>query len=81
VLVRGPQGLSLPLADPATEAEIQHIAWGLVRGGTAELNERTVAVEDLMATQTVVDSERVARDEADYRDHGQEGEPLRRPTL
>jgi hypothetical protein len=70
--------VSLPLADPITEAEIQHIAWALVREGTAELEIRTVRVEDLVATQAVVDSERVAEDAADYRDHGQEGEKRRR---
>lgn len=68
--------VTLPLADPLTEAEIQHIAWSLVRAGTAQSEVRTVPVEDLMATQAVLDSERVAKDEADYRDHGQDDEKL-----
>jgi hypothetical protein len=68
--------VSLPLADPITGAEIQHIAWALVRGGNAQVEERMVTVDDLVATQSIVDSERVASNEADYRDHSQEGEDL-----
>jgi hypothetical protein len=67
--------VSLPLADPITEANIQHSAWTLVREILRALgiifDERIVPVDDLVATQAVVDSERVAEDEADYRDHGQ----------
>jgi hypothetical protein len=61
----------LPLADPLTEADVQHVAWSLVREGRAQLRERTVPIGDLVATQAVVDSERVARDEAEYRERGQ----------
>ena len=63
--------ISLPLADPITEADVQHVAWSLVREGRAQLRERTVPIADLVATQAVVDSERVARDEAEYRERGQ----------
>jgi hypothetical protein len=66
--------VSLPLADPIIEADVQHIAWQLVRDGKTQTQERSVPIADLVATQPVVDRERVARDAADYRDHGQTDE-------
>ena len=68
--------VSLPLADPITEADVQHIAWTLVREGTAEFEDRTVPVEDLVGTQAVVDSERVADEAADFQEYGQDEEKL-----
>ena len=70
--------ISLPLADPITEADVQHVAWTLVRRGRSKLGDCVVPIADLVATQAVVDSERVARDEAEYLDHcqGDESGPL-----
>jgi hypothetical protein len=68
--------VSLPLADQITQANVQHIAWGMAREGKAKTEERTVPVVDLIATQEVVDSERVAGDTADYLEHGQRPDEL-----
>ena len=63
--------MGLPLADPVVLADVQHTAWTLVREGKAKLEEHTVPIGDLVATQAVVDRERVAQDEAGYRENGQ----------
>jgi hypothetical protein len=66
----------LPIADDVTEADVQHIAWQIIhdaidRGEAPPTRMRTVPISDLIATQRVVDDERVADDAADYRAHGQ----------
>jgi hypothetical protein len=64
--------VGFPRADPIDLSDVWHTSWGMVREGTFELETRTVLVPLLRATQPVIDSERVARDEAAYRDHGQD---------
>jgi len=64
--------IDLPLADPIVLADIQHQAWSMVREGNVKLKEQTVPIADLLATQEVVDKERVASDEARYRERGDE---------
>ena len=68
--------VGLPLADDILEADIQHIAWQIIRDAMArgelpKTETRTVPIADLVATQRVVDDERVEDDEADFRQHGQ----------
>ena len=68
-----------PLADDITEADMRHIAWQIVRdamarGEAPKTRTRTVPIGDLVATQRVVDDERVEDDAADYRQHGQGAE-------
>src|SRR6516165_9540062 len=66
----------LPLAPDVTEADVQHIAWQLIRDAMArgelpKTETRTVPMADLVATQRVVDDKRVEDDAADFRQHGQ----------
>jgi hypothetical protein len=66
----------MPIADDITEADVQHIAWQIIedaidRGEAPPTRIRTVPIGDLIATQRVVDDERVDDDAADYRVHGQ----------
>lgn len=68
--------VALPLADPVTEADVQHEAWEIAReamqrGRAVRSERRTVPMSLLWATQAVVDRERVARDARAYEEHGQ----------
>jgi ParB-like nuclease family protein len=70
------EAISLPLADADTRADVQHTSWEAVQHDTAKFEERNVAIADLIATQEVVDSERVAHHEQQYRDTGTVDEPI-----
>jgi ParB-like nuclease domain len=66
----------IPLADPDTAADVQHVSWEAVQHDTARFEDRTVEIADLWATQAVVDSERVAHHERQYRENGTVEEPI-----
>jgi hypothetical protein len=74
--------VEMPLADDVTEANVQHAAWQIIRdaiarGEAPKTRSRTVAMSDLVATQRVVDEERVDDDAAYYREHDHsQWEPL-----
>ena len=61
----------LPLADLVTQADVQHVSWALLRENKARLEQRTVPMDLLIATQALVDRHRVAQDAAAYRERGQ----------
>jgi ParB/Sulfiredoxin domain len=73
---RRAEAIGLPLADAATRADVQHTSWEAVQHDTARFEERNVAIADLIATQEVVDSERVAHHEQQYRENGTVEEPI-----
>jgi hypothetical protein len=72
--------IGLPVADVVTRANILHASWELVREGKFKPVRRTVPLADLIATQQVVDSERVAKHEAALR-AGESVEPGQAPPL
>jgi hypothetical protein len=57
--------------DPVTWANIQHVSWELVREGQTQTTRRKIAIADLIATQKVVDRERLAKHIEQLRETGE----------
>jgi hypothetical protein len=55
--------IGLPVADVVTRANVQHVAWELVREGKNKTKRRILPIDDLIAMQQVVDKKRVAKHE------------------
>jgi hypothetical protein len=55
--------IGLPVADVVTRANVQHVSWELVREGKAKTKRRILPIDDLIATQQVLDKKRVAKHE------------------
>lgn len=71
----------IPVADAVTSANVQHISWELAREGKLKTTRPlAVPMDSLIATQRVVDRERVAKHERTLRS-GEGLEPGQRPPL
>lgn len=70
----------IPIADVVTRANVQHISWELVREGKTNTTRERVPLADIIATQQVVDRQRVDKHEQMLRETG-ETEPGQKPPL
>jgi len=61
----------IPVADVVTRANVQHVSWEMVREGRFEPRPARLALADLIATQQVVDRQRVAKHERELVDSGE----------
>jgi hypothetical protein len=62
--------IDLPTVDVVTFANVQHVSWELVREGKTNTVRRQARVGDLIATQKVVDRERIAKHIEQLRETG-----------
>jgi hypothetical protein len=72
-----PINLVNDVVDPVTAANVQHLAWEMVREGKTGTERMTVPLVAIIPTQQVVDKERVAKHEEELR--GGEGLEPRQP--
>jgi hypothetical protein len=63
--------IDLPSVDVVTQANVQHVSWELVREGQTQTTRRKIAIADLIATQKVVDRERLAKHMEQLRETGE----------
>lgn len=63
--------INLPFVDVVTQANVQHVSWELVREGQTQTARRKIAIADLIATQKVVDRERIAKHMEQLRETGE----------
>ncbi|HEY3619491.1 MAG TPA: hypothetical protein VGK96_22005 [Candidatus Sulfotelmatobacter sp.] len=63
--------IDLPSVDVVTQANVQHVSWELVREGQTQTTRRKIAIADLIATQKVVDQERLAKHMEQLRETGE----------
>jgi hypothetical protein len=63
--------IDLPSVDVVTQANVQHVSWELVREDQTQTTRRKIAIADLIATQKVVDRERLAKHMEQLRETGE----------
>jgi hypothetical protein len=63
--------INLASVDVVTQANVQHVSWELVREGQTQTARRKIAIADLIATQKVVDRERLAKHIEQLRETGE----------
>jgi hypothetical protein len=63
--------IGLPVADVVTRANVQNVSWALAREGEPKTEPRLLKIDDLIATQQVVDHVRIAKHEQQLRDKGE----------